>query len=659
MKILLVEDDEAMASAITDVLVTHHYLVTVAQDGRAGVQLAESGEYDLIVLDVVLPELDGLSLCRQLRNQGNSVPILLLTAQASSHDRVTGLDAGADDYLIKPFDFAEFLARIRALLRRGGGASSPIITHGNLRFDPSANEFTYQDKPLRLTRKEYLLLELFLMNPRRVFSRGVILDRLWTADEFPGEETVTTHVKSLRQRLKSVGAPTNLIETVYGLGYRLKPLTELEQENDSNPSEFRSPHTPDPLAEAPSPKAQSSKAQSPPASPASDLSSRQRQTVVAVEQLRQKFQSSFMEQVEELERMAIEATHAQLSPERYQQAKQIAHKLAGSLGTFGYEQGSHLARDIENLLQISLPLEPTQATCFLDWAKQLHYSFRQPPSAIVLPSDSLPAIPQKGETAIKLLVIDDDEALTEQIQAAATAWNWQVNVAANPSIARQILTTFQPDTILLDLTFPNAQEDGLILLRQLSQQYANVPVVVFTGRGSLNDRIEVAQLGGRAFLQKPVSLEQIFSTVTQELQQLQTVEAKVMAVDDDPAILELIRHLLEQWGLAVMPLTQSERFWDALEAFAPDLLILDVEMPKINGIQLCQVVRNDPGWAELPVLMLSAHTDAETRYQVFTSGADDYIQKPIVEPELVARVINRLERSRLYRRLLHPAQSPS
>jgi len=149
----------------------------------------------------------------------------MLTARDTVGDRVLGLDAGADDYLIKPFDLTELLARIRSLLRRSGGAALPTIYElGELRLDPSSCEVSYGGKFLALTPKEYGLLELFLRNGRRVFSSSQILERLWSLEEPPTEETVRTHIKGLRHKLKAAGAPADLIETVHGLGYRLKGL---------------------------------------------------------------------------------------------------------------------------------------------------------------------------------------------------------------------------------------------------------------------------------------------------------------------------------------------------------------------------------------------------------------------------------------------------
>ncbi len=222
MKVLIVEDDERIAEALAEALTDQHYTVDIATDGEAGWDLVEAFSYDLVLLDVMLPKLDGISLCQQIRSQGFRMPVLLLTARDASVDKVMGLDAGADDYVVKPFDLQELGARIRALLRRGSSTVPPVLKCGLLQLDPSSCEVTYRNKFLNLTPKEYSLLELFLRNRRRVFSRSAILESLWSFEEPPEEDTVKAHIKGLRQKLKAVGAPANLIETIYGLGYRLK-----------------------------------------------------------------------------------------------------------------------------------------------------------------------------------------------------------------------------------------------------------------------------------------------------------------------------------------------------------------------------------------------------------------------------------------------------
>jgi DNA-binding response OmpR family regulator len=222
MRILLVEDDELLAEALAEALNDQRYVVDVAHDGEAGWDQSQILEYDLILLDVMLPKLDGFSLCRRLRSRQCNIPILMLTARETSTDKVTGLDAGADDYLVKPVDLPELLARIRAILRRGTISGSPVLTWGELELDPSSYKVTYNRQLLHLTPKEYSFLELFLRNGERVFSRHLLVEHLWSLEEPPGDETIRAHIKSLRHKLRGVGAPEDMIETVHGIGYRLK-----------------------------------------------------------------------------------------------------------------------------------------------------------------------------------------------------------------------------------------------------------------------------------------------------------------------------------------------------------------------------------------------------------------------------------------------------
>ncbi|ASC72042.1 DNA-binding response regulator [Halomicronema hongdechloris C2206] len=226
MKLLLIEDDERIADALAEDLSDQHYTVDVVYDGQTGWDYADMVQYDLIVLDVMLPEIDGITLCQRLRQAGHQVPILMLTACDTIADKVLGLDAGADDYLVKPFDLQELSARIRALLRRGETTTPPVLQWHQLSLNPNTCDVSYGEQPLALSPKEYSLLEFFLRHQRRVFSRAQLLEQLWPFERMPDESTVKAHIRGLRQKLEAAGAPKDLIETVYGLGYRLKQLDE-------------------------------------------------------------------------------------------------------------------------------------------------------------------------------------------------------------------------------------------------------------------------------------------------------------------------------------------------------------------------------------------------------------------------------------------------
>ncbi|MBW4549685.1 MAG: PAS domain S-box protein [Aphanocapsa sp. GSE-SYN-MK-11-07L] len=224
MKILVVEDDQDVALILKLLFSSYHYAVDVGTDGETGWQMVDAFEYDLIVLDVLLPGIDGISLCQKIRAKGFRVPILLLTGQGGSHQKAIALNAGADDYVVKPFDSEELMARVQALLRRGGAVAQPVLEWGHLQLDPGSKKVNYGTQLLTLTPKESAILELFLRHAQQVFSARAILDHAWSSAESPGEEAVRVHIKELRQKLTAAGAPKDLIKTIYRVGYRLNPL---------------------------------------------------------------------------------------------------------------------------------------------------------------------------------------------------------------------------------------------------------------------------------------------------------------------------------------------------------------------------------------------------------------------------------------------------
>ena len=634
MKILLVEDDKITANMLTQALNAHNYTVNTAADGETGLQLAQLYDYDLILLDVMIPKLDGISLCRELRARGSQKPILLLTALDSSKDRVQGLEAGADDYVAKPFNLPELLARIRALLRRGKATlSSTNLTWEKLQVNLDTTEVTYGEKLLHLTPKEYNLLELFLRNPRRIFSRSAMLDRVWSAGEFPQEEAVTAHIKGLRQKLKAAGMTVDLIETVYGLGYRLKSLPE---EVESKTIEPETPQLPDD-------RNSFSGASNPPIEKLNNHSKRAK-VMAVVADIRAKLAANFAEKVEIFEQAIDNLKTGTLESELRQEAQAQAHKLVGSLGTLGLSEGSELAREIEQLLHAEKISEPGIAQRLEVSFKLLKQIFDRPPAA---PAESAIAVPPNS----RLLVIDDDTFVSSRIKIEASASGFQVELANSPQAARNAISQQPPDAILLDLSFPETKENGMAFLAEIRHLKPEIPVMVFSGHNQLSERIEVARLGASGFLHKSIPPADILRAVAQALDRASPAEAKVMVVDDDVHLLASLQVILQPWGFQVITLAEPEKFWEVLETTCPDLLILDVEMPGYSGIELCLAVRNDLRWSKLPVLFLTAHSESEIVRQMFVAGADDYANKPIVEPELIARILNRLERTQLRHKL--------
>jgi DNA-binding response OmpR family regulator/HPt (histidine-containing phosphotransfer) domain-containing protein len=657
MRILLVEDDDSVAKALEKVFISEHYAVDIAGDGQAGWQLVETFNYDLILLDVILPKLDGIEFCQRLRAHDYQMPVLLITAQHSSASRVIGLDAGADDYITKPFELEELLARIRVLLRR---ANSPVLTvleWGELQLNPNTHEVTYGNHPLHLTPKEYRLLELFLRKQPHVFSRSTILDSLWTNDEAPGEDTVTAHIKGLRRKLKQAGAPADFIMTVYGIGYRLKPLKDLKSGSSSSlPSSLEDSK---PL----------------------DKHSIRQQTQAALAEVWQKFNQQNSDRLSTLKQAAIASTENRLTHELRQRARQAAHSLAGALGVFGFVTGSGLAKDIEHQLTAALPNNQLEKQHLADLVTTLEREMKQ-------------ALSGQRQAMFRqilplMILIDNNLELAEHFVVAARTQGLNVRIVPNLTTLRALLSLNGginlnlgtasprsnsspesvmpdiedtnanflkseprlPDIVLLNFSLNDANEESLHTLSKLINQPPPIPVLVCSADGSLANRVKAARLGTPSFLHN-MGVHQMLEVATRVRSHLCHPSANVLIVDDDPQVLAALRSLLEPWGFRLTTLEQPPKFWHTLETCSPDLLVLDVEMPYFNGIDLCRVVRHTPAWSELPILFLTVHTDANTEHEVFTAGANDLIDKSLTESELITRIFNQLERLHLRRTIM-------
>jgi two-component system response regulator MprA len=222
VRILVVEDDRPVREAVRRALVLDGYEVLLAEDGLEAVPAIEGRAPDAVVLDIGLPGIDGIEVCRQIRRSGNRVPILFLTARDAVTDRIDGLDAGADDYVVKPFDVGELKARLRALLRRTIGGEDGELSFAELRLDPARHGVViHDDRFVELTRTEYRLLELLLRNPRQVLPHSMIYERVWEYDFGPSSNALRVYVGYLRRKLQEAGA-RDLIHTVRGVGYGLR-----------------------------------------------------------------------------------------------------------------------------------------------------------------------------------------------------------------------------------------------------------------------------------------------------------------------------------------------------------------------------------------------------------------------------------------------------
>ncbi len=219
MKILVVEDEEKIARALQRGLEQERFSVEITLDGAAGLAAAEADEYDVIILDRMLPEMDGMDVCRQLRDGGNKTPILMLTAKDQVRDRVAGLNAGADDYLVKPFAFEELLARLHALLRRPNQATDVVLKIADLELDPTSFTAKRAGKPIKLSAKEFALLEYLMRNEGQVLSKEKIIDHVWEYDADVLPNNVEVFIGYLRRKIDQPFSGPDLIHTARGFGY--------------------------------------------------------------------------------------------------------------------------------------------------------------------------------------------------------------------------------------------------------------------------------------------------------------------------------------------------------------------------------------------------------------------------------------------------------
>jgi two-component system response regulator MprA len=222
MRVLVVDDERAVRDSLRRALQLEGYDVELAADGEEALErFAQNGEPDAVVLDILMPKMDGLEVCRRLRREGHRLPVLMLTARDEVENRVAGLDAGADDYVTKPFALEELLARLRALLRRTTSGSGEVLRFADLELDPKTREVRRAGEPIELTRTEFSLLELFLLNPRQVLTRSVIFERVWGYDFGFSSNSLDVYIGYLRRKTEA-GERSRLIQTVRGVGYALR-----------------------------------------------------------------------------------------------------------------------------------------------------------------------------------------------------------------------------------------------------------------------------------------------------------------------------------------------------------------------------------------------------------------------------------------------------
>ncbi|HEV2426219.1 MAG TPA: response regulator [Terriglobia bacterium] len=352
--------------------------------------------------------------------------------------------------------------------------------------------------------------------------------------------------------------------------------------------------------------------------------------------------AKMLERVEVLEMAGAALLEGTLEPALRSRAEGEAHKLAGSLGTFGLHAATGFAREIEHALRSDSLLAETQAHRFSELAAALR-------AEIERARDLEGGEPPCECVRCPLLLVTSDAELAAGIIEQAAARGWRCDAASDLAEARAAISGLNPAAALVDIGSLGRREDAVAFLGELSNLQPPLPALILTSGGNLMDRVEVVRAGGRGFFPRTLPPAEIVEAALAALDRLFSPSARVLAVDDDPAVLDLLAALLGPAGISCTGLSDPLCFWEALEGAPPDLLILDIQMPSVSGIELCRAMRNDPRWAATPVIFLTALTDSRSVESVFNSGADDFVAKPIVGPELITRIMNRLERTRLLR----------
>ena len=489
MKILLVDDDEVLSAVLTKSLAAYRYVVDTVRDGETGWVYGSTFEYDLIVLDIMLPKLDGISLCQRFREEGYTTPILLLTSQDTSTAKVNGLDAGADDYVVKPFDGAELSARIRALLRRSNASPFPLLSWGELLLNPSTCEVSYSGQPLTLTTKEYELLELLLRGIQHVFSTEEILDRLWSSEEFPSEATVRSHIRRLRHKLVAAGAPTDLVATVHGRGYYLKALDgRVLEEKALGEKVLASNRSPQPAA-----------SQKVPPNPQAQYLTFLNQTWIANK-------PKFLSQLTVFSQAIADLQLGSLSPTLQKQAHFTAHKLAGSLGTFGLTEAMILARQLEQTLDDSMPLSAPCAATIAALLNALEQEIQTTASIQAVPTGLGEARSlQFPEQEMKVMIVDDDRHWLQTLPNLLQPWGFKVTALAEPQQFWTVLQSVMPDLLVLDVKMPEVSGFELCQALRAAPHWQRLPVLFVSVVSDPTTQNQAFSLGADDFLCKPVT----------------------------------------------------------------------------------------------------------------------------------------------------------
>ncbi|MBB4638913.1 response regulator [Longimicrobium terrae] len=356
----------------------------------------------------------------------------------------------------------------------------------------------------------------------------------------------------------------------------------------------------------------------------------------ALAQVWKRARGPVLDRIAVLERAAEFVAGDRLTEPMREGARREAHRLAGALGTFGLGQGSVQARELEHIL--GSPVGRGHAPRMAELAARLKADVLARAAETATPEPA-PVVATAPNDPPVLWITTPDEALAEQVSAEVRGRGLRA-----ASDAEMEDGTLRPDAVFLDLRLRGEGEAEWDAFAKAARRAPGVPVLAYTDRDALLDRVRALKMGARTILHPPLAPGFVGESLERMLPVAGAARQTILTVDDDPAVTGGLRAILEPQHFAVHTLNDPLRFWTELRSVKPDLLVLDIDMPHLNGIELCRVVRSDPEWRHVPIVFLTARSDADTIYRVFAAGADDFLNKPVVGPELVSRIRNRLER---------------
>jgi DNA-binding response OmpR family regulator/HPt (histidine-containing phosphotransfer) domain-containing protein len=621
IKILLVDDDHRFTATAKEILENKLYKIDVLNKGGKATDFVLTNNYDLLILDVMIPEVNGITICRNLRSNDSAIPILLLTALTQKNDKLKAFEAGADDYLVKPVDWDELIARIRALLRRKKVYQEQILEWGKIKIFTENKQSFYEEEKLNLTPTQFEILQTFLRQPNRVYSYEDILQQLWELwdGDPPTNDTIRSHIKGLRKSLEKAGAPKDIIETQYRLGYRIKKLDTTDKQGKLTTQKEQKTNKEKDINKE-------------------KRELQQKKIETALQIMWQQYKQSVWDDLQVLDDYNNNLT-VNLNRE---DVIRKAHSLVGFLGSLGLKTASNICREIENLLtnnkdnqKIKIELEKLSSNL-----KNLDELQLNQNNNTVTSEHST----QQAYLMSQILMIADSSSLTKKLQELGTCWNLNLELIDDFSEIKTRLETEKYRGIIVEFN-PEAKkhENRKKIIEFLKEKYPHFPLIILSKKDDLPTRLEIAKYKVNSFISQNLFPEQIIKIV---YQLLHTSSAKkVILVDDDCKFHQIFRQILAEDNLEIITLSDPYQLLDLMETIIPELLILDLQMPKVNGIDLCRVIRNDPRWDKLPIIFLTAYLTEDIIDQLIAVGADDFISKSKIELDLHNRIIMNLQRS--------------